>query len=130
MALLEHKLHPVCTNWRLALQDDTVASPLDTANGHYEPIIAHLASATPATVAAMSQAFAAVIAPFSTAPATRVKAGRNWHLRWALERGTLPQLLPMPTDVLLAGARSPLWRRRGPGSGSAPSGLVGEVEVA
>jgi hypothetical protein len=61
-----------------------------------------LTSATPATVAAMSQAFAAVIAPLSTAPATRVKAGHNWHLTWALARGTLPLLLPMNTDVLLA----------------------------
>ncbi len=32
--------------------------------------------------------------------------------------------------VLWASARSPLWRRRGPGSGSAPGGLGGAVEGA
>jgi hypothetical protein len=40
---------------------------------------------------------------------------------------------PYACDVLLAGARSPPGaepRRRGPGSGSASSGLVGVVEVA
>ncbi len=86
------------------MQDDTFASPLDTADEHYEPIIERLAGATPATIAAMSQAFATVIAPLGTAPATRVKATRNWRscLTWALARGALHQILPMPTDVLLA----------------------------
>jgi hypothetical protein len=104
LSLLDAKIRHACANWRLALQDDTVASPLDTADGHYEPIIERLAVATPATIAAMSQAFATVIAPLGTAPATRVKAARHWRscLTWALARGALPQLLPMPTDVLLA----------------------------
>jgi hypothetical protein len=84
-----------------------IASPLDTTDGLYEHIIARLASTTPATVAAMSQAFATVIAPLGTAPATRVKAACNWcscltKLTWALAGGALPQILPMPTDVLLA----------------------------
>jgi hypothetical protein len=104
LVLLDDKIRSACPHWRLALQDDTVASPLDSADGHYEPIIARLAVATPATIMAMSQAFATVIAPLGTAPATRVKAARNWRsvVTWALARGALHQLLPMPTDVLLA----------------------------
>ena len=104
LLLVDDKLRCACPHWRLALQDDTIASPLDTADGHYEPIIARLAVDTPATIAAMSQAFATVIAPLGTAPATRVKAARNWRscVTWALARGALHQLLPMPTDVLLA----------------------------
>ncbi len=77
LALLDEKIRHACPHWRLAMQDDTVASPLDTADGHYEPIIERLAGATPATIAAMSQAFADVIAPLGTAPATRTKAARK-----------------------------------------------------
>ncbi len=54
LSLLDAKLRHSCPHWRLALQDDTVASPLDTADGHYEPIIERLAVDTPATIAAMS----------------------------------------------------------------------------
>jgi hypothetical protein len=104
LVLLDDRLRHACPHRRLALQDDTVASPLDTADGHYKTIIARLAVATPATITAMSQAFATIIAPLGTAPATRVKAARNWRscVTWALARGALHQLLPMPTDVLLA----------------------------
>ena len=104
LSLLGDMPHPACPHWSLALQDDSAASPLDAAEGHYEPIITDIARATPTTVLAMSQAFAAVIAPLGTAPATRVKAARYWRscLTWALARGALAQLLPMPPDVLLA----------------------------
>ena len=102
--LLGPHLRPVCPNWRLALQDGMLETPLDTADGHYEPIIAGLAGSTPTTVAAMSQAFTDVIVPLGTAPATRVKAARYWRscLTWALARGALGQLLPMPPDALQA----------------------------
>ncbi len=79
LILVDDKLRHACPHWRLALQDDTIASPLDSADGHYEPIIARLAVATPATITAMSQAFATAIAPLGTALATRVKAARNWR---------------------------------------------------
>jgi hypothetical protein len=71
---------------------------VNTADGHYEPIIERLAVATPATIAAMSQAFATVITPLGTAPATRVKAARNWRscLTWALARGGPP---PAPANA-------------------------------
>jgi hypothetical protein len=102
LPLLGDLLRPVCSHWALALQDDSLATPLDAAEGHYEPIIADIARATPTTVLAMSRAFATVIAPLSTAPATRIKAARYWRscLTWALARGALAQLLPMPHDVL------------------------------
>jgi hypothetical protein len=97
LSLLEHKLRPVCHHWRLALQVDTLPHPLDTSDGHCEPVIARLASASPATIVAMCQAFASVVAPLGTAPARRIKAARNWHscLTWAqlVARGALPQRL-------------------------------------
>ena len=104
LSLLPDLLRPVCPYWDLALRDDSAATPLDAAEGHYEPVIADIARATPTTVLAMSHAFTTVIAPLRTAPATRVKAARYWRscLTWALARGALPQLLPMPHDVLLA----------------------------
>ena len=104
LPLLEARIRAVCPHWQLALHDGTLASPLDSADGHYEPVIAGLASSTPTTVSAMSRAFSDVIAPLGTAPATRTKAARNWRscLTWALARDALPQLLPMPPDVLQA----------------------------
>ncbi len=38
-----------CLHWRIALHDDTQASPLDTADGHYEPVLARLSGSVPAT---------------------------------------------------------------------------------
>jgi hypothetical protein len=77
-SLLGDLLRPVCSHWwYLALQDGNLTSPLDAAEGHYEPVITHIARATTTTVLAMSQAFSTVIAPLSTAPATRIKAARH-----------------------------------------------------
>jgi hypothetical protein len=76
-SLLGDLLRPVCSHWSLALQDGTLTSPLDAAEGHYEPVISHIARATTTTVLAMSQAFSTVIAPLSTAPVTRIKAARH-----------------------------------------------------
>ena len=52
----------------------------------------------------MSRAFNTVIAPLGTAPATRLKAWRNWCtvLTWAAARASLHQILPMPPPVLQA----------------------------
>jgi hypothetical protein len=96
LLLLADLLRPVCPHWSLALQDGTVVSPLDAAEGHYEPVITAISRTTPTTVLAMSQAFATVIAPL-----TRIKAARYWRscLTWALARRALAQLLPMPPDV-------------------------------
>jgi hypothetical protein len=126
--LLGPHLRPVCPHWRLALQDGMLATPLDTADGHYEPIIAGLAGSTPTTVAAMSQAFTDVIVPLGTAPATRIKAARYWRscLTWALARGALGQLLPMPPDVLQA----MLWDFTAMGASKATLKAVVDAVVA
>jgi hypothetical protein len=104
LSLLGDQLRPVCSHWPLALQDGPLASPLDAADGHYELVITDIARTTPTTVLAMSRAFSDVISPLGKAPATRIKAARNWRscLTWALARGALAQLLPMPPDVLQA----------------------------
>ena len=93
-----------CPHWRLALLDTTDGSPLDTPHGHYEPIMADLARATPTTVDAMSQAFTDMIIPLGSARNTRLKAQRNWRsvLTWAVGRHTLDQILPMDTRTLQA----------------------------
>ena len=101
-------LHPMvqarCPNWRAALLDATEGSPLDTPHGHYEPILADLTRAIPATVDAMSQAFTDMIVPLGTARGTRLKAQRNWCsvLTWAVGRNTLDQILPMDARTLQA----------------------------
>jgi hypothetical protein len=93
-----------CPHWRLALLDTTDGSPLDTTHGHYEPILAGLALATPTTVDAMSQAFTDMIIPLGSARNTRLKAQRNWRsvLTWAVGRHTFDQILPMDTRTLQA----------------------------
>ncbi len=68
-----------CLHWRIALHDDTQASPLDTADGHYEPVLARLSGSVPATIEAMSRAFTDMIAPLGSAVGTRAKAARNWR---------------------------------------------------
>ena len=93
-----------CQHWPTALHDDTRPSPLDTADGHYEPVLARISSNTPATIEAMSRAFTDMIAPLGTAPATRAKAARYWRscLTWALGRAAFDRLLPMSMDTLSA----------------------------
>jgi hypothetical protein len=93
-----------CPHWRIALHDDTQASPLDTADGHYEPVLARLSGSVPATIEDMSRAFTDMIAPLGSAPGTRNKAARNWRtcLTWAIGRDTAAQLLPMTSETLSA----------------------------
>ena len=102
--LLPSLLRPHCPRWELALVDTSTASPLDGADGNYEPVLQHLASRTPATVDDMSRAFARIIAPLGTAQGTRTKAWRNWRacLTWAVARHACHQLLPMPLTALQA----------------------------
>ncbi len=76
--LLQPILQAHCTYWRLALTDSADASPLDLPDGHYGPVLEHLARHTPTTVAAMSQAFTAMIAPLESARATSLRVWRNW----------------------------------------------------
>ena len=93
-----------CPHWRIALLNNSDNSPLDGTHGHYEPVIARLAVATPNTLGAMSQAFTDIIVPLGSARGTRVKAWRNWLtvLTWALARGALGRVLPMDVDTLQA----------------------------
>ncbi len=93
-----------CLYWRIALHDDTLASPLDTADGHYEPVLARLSGSVPATIEDMSRAFTDMIAPLGSAPGTRNKAARNWRtcLTWAIGRDTAAKLLPMTSETLSA----------------------------
>ena len=93
-----------CPNWQVALTVNVDSSPLDTAHGHYEPVMADLARDTPTTVASMSRAFTTLIAPLGNAKNTRRKACRNWRtvLTWAAGRRTLGQILPMSLEVLYA----------------------------
>ena len=39
-----------CPHWRIALHDDTQVSPLATADGHYEPVLARRSGSVPATI--------------------------------------------------------------------------------
>ncbi len=89
-----------CLHWRIALHDDTQASPLDTADGHYEPVLARLSGSVPATIEAMSRAFTDTIAPLGSALGTCAKAARNWRtcLTWVIGRDTSANLHPMPSD--------------------------------
>jgi hypothetical protein len=128
LSLLGDMPRPECSHWPLALQDDSAVTPLDAAEGHYEPVINDIARATPTTVLAMSQAFATVIAPLGTAPATRIKAARYWRscLTRALARGALAHFLPMPPDVLLA----MLWDFTAMGASKATLKAVVDAVVA
>ena len=104
LAILSPRIRAECPAWQAALRDDSLNSPLDTADGHYEHALARLTSTTPTTIAAMSQAFGDHIAPLGSASATRAKATRYWRscLTWALARNALPRVLPMSSDTLLA----------------------------
>ena len=102
--LLSTSLPNVCPSWATALHNGSAGSPLDGSAGNWAPVVTSLAAATPRTISGMSQAFTAIIAPLGTAPATRVKAWRNWCtvLTWATARASLHQILPMPPPVLQA----------------------------
>ena len=102
--LLPSILQPHCPLWERALRDTSSGSPLDAADGNYEPVVLQLASRIPTTVSAMSLAFSTNIAPLGTSRGTRTKAWRNWRscLTWAVARQACHQLLPMPPTALQA----------------------------
>jgi hypothetical protein len=102
--VLQNAVRARYPHWHVALLDNTDTSPLDTAHGHYEPILAELSKAVPTTIPAMSQAFTEMIAPLGTAKTTRGKAQRNWRtvLTWGAARGALNHILPMAPSTLHA----------------------------
>ncbi len=80
-----------CPHWRVVLHDDT----LDTADGHYEPVLARISGSVPAIIKAMRLAFTDMIAPLGSAPGTRAMAARNWPR--AIGLGSTEHLFPMST---------------------------------
>ena len=57
----------------------SLSSPLDGLHGNWEATLGNLAYRVQPTLEAKSKAFNEVMAPLGSAPATRLKAWRNWR---------------------------------------------------
>ena len=82
----------------------SLSSPLDGLHGNWEATLGNLAYRVQPTLEAKSKAFNEVMAPLGSAPATRLKAWRNWRtvVTWAIQNKALDKILPMEVPTLQA----------------------------
>ena len=87
------------------LEDTSVPSVLDGADGHWHAAVLSVAGAQVSrSVSDLTAAFEHHVAPLAQVQSTRRKHWTNWRsvLSWAAARACFPQLLPMATPVLKA----------------------------
>ena len=82
----------------------SLRSPLDGLHGNWEATLGKHARRVQPSIEAKSNAFAEVMAPLGSAPATRDKAWRNWRtvVTWAVANKALDKILPMDQSTLQA----------------------------